>query len=617
VHAFFLFFVHTFIFRLFERRAAPNGTGFLRKGVAHRGRTHMAPPPAAGGVGEAAELGKAGSPPAPPGAPSTSTSPAAVVGLTPSQYSLATAALLFTSLTSGATSMLLLLSSLKAGHSAWQTSLIFAAYQGASALAALGAGGLLASRGLRPVLVSAFLLQAAATAALVPLNARERTGPGDGVAWPLATATAYASAINAVSGVARVLARTGSKALPKLAMRAKGAGGDGRGGDGGGGGGRRGGRLLMLRTVLVTGGRTALKGAGSFLGGALAEHVRYPTACWLLAGATLPAAVVAAAALPGRAGVSPRVPLPTATAADARPSAAAGRRWWTAALALSRPVAVTTCAQALQNGAQFAWLQVPLTHLLTSRGAAFRFSRTAAGGAMAGVLMYEGLQQLATPAGLRALGQAPPRASPAVVGLWGWLAAAGAVPLILLASLSAAAGPGGVLGRDSPAGPAAAAFFGCLSLNVAPTQVFAALLSFTLQRVMHRGRIGRTAGLNTAAQAAGRAGGVLAAGLIYAGMTGDWRGHAHARHEAEESDLLGGRPNDAGAPVGPFGAVMGFTAVAAAAAAAVAWWGMPPAAVGEAVGVRCGPCLACCGAGEAGEEEGGGGKVAAVCVAVA
>ena len=586
----------------------------------------------------------AGAPPPPP--PTRGPAPA---GLSSRQYTLATATLLFSSATSGATSMLLLLSSLKAGHSVWQTSLIFAAYQAASSVAALGAGGLLAARGLRPVLVAAFLLQAGAAAALIPLNAREREGPGVGVAWPLATATAYASVINAVSGVARVLARTASKALPKLARVGGKVGKKGGGGGGAAAGGApaaatttsaaeaaaataaaaaaapRAGRVLMLRTVLITGGRTALKGAGSLLGGALAGHVPYPAAMGALAAATLPAAAIAVLVVPAGAGVACRGAAPAATSSGPAPSSSstagdAGAQakggggagggtpttplsWWgrhlPALAPLSRPVAVTTLAQALQNGGQFAWLQVPLAHLLSSKGAAFRFSRTGTGGAVAAVMVAEGGLQLVTPRLLRLLRQAPPHATRGVVGLWGWLAAVGGLPLILLAGLSAGAGAAGVLGPGSGRAPAAAAFFPSLAASVGPTQVFAALLSFTLQRVMDRGRIGATAGANTAAQAAGRAGGVLASGLIYAAMTGDWRGHARARR-----DVTGG--GDAGAPVGPFAATMGFTVACLVAAAAVARWGLP---AGEDEAVRCGPCLGGGGRGdvEGGRRGGGGG----------
>lgn len=576
-------------------------------------------------------------------APKAAAPPA--VGLTPGQYRAATSALFLTSLTSGATSMLLLLSSLKAGHSVWQTSMIFAAYQGASALAALGAGGFLAARGLRPVLVCAFLLQAVATAALIPLNAREREGPGVGVAWPLATATAYASAINAVVGAARVLARTASKALPKLAAGGGGAaqGAAVRDAAAGGAGGAlkgttaaaaaaataavaattttRASRTLMFRTALVTGGRTALKGAGSFAGGALAQHLPYPAAMGLLAAATLPAVAVAALAVPAGVGVAPAdagAPVAPCPAGAATAGKGEGERpppppptpapWWLPSLRRclartllpSRPVAATSLAQALQNAGQFAWLQVPVAHLLSSRGAAFKFSRTATGGAVAGVMVWEGVQQLLTPRFLRALRQAPPHSTRSVVGLWGALAAAGGVPLILLTALSALARPGGgLLGPLAPRPPASASFFAALLASVAPTQVFAVLLSFTLQRVMDRRRIGATAGLNTAAQAAGRAGGVLVAGLLYGCLTGDWRGHAHARHD---TDPLDGRPNDAGAPVGPFAAVMGFTVVCLVAAAGVARWGLPR---GEEEGVRCGPCLG--GGGGGGEDEEGGG----------
>lgn len=253
--------------------------------------------------------------------------------LSPRQYAWATAALYLSSLTSGATSMVLLLSSLRAGHSVWQTSLIFASYQAASAVAALGAGAALGGLGLRVVLAAAFVLQAGATAALIPLRARERTGPGNGVAWPLATATAYASAINAVVGVARVLARTASKALPKLAEGNAGAAATEPAAAAASSGGKSA-RVLMLRTALITGGRTALKGAGSLLGGGLEQGLGYVPAIIVLAAATLPSAVVAVLAVPTSAG---------RTAAGGSGSFCPPAR-----LALSRSVAVVTMAQALQ-----------------------------------------------------------------------------------------------------------------------------------------------------------------------------------------------------------------------------------------------------------------------------
>ena len=180
--------------------------------------------------------------------------------LTRRQFAWCTAATWISSTTSGALNMLLLLASFKAGHSVMQTAVIFAAFQGAGALGSIVAGNLMAVHGLRTVLTASLVLQTVAQALFLPLrHSHSDTYPVP--AMSLAVATAYGSCIQFLNGLARVVARLASKTLPRLAEppTAKAAGGSERG--------------LLLKSAIVTGGRTAVRGSGFLIGGLMLQYL--------------------------------------------------------------------------------------------------------------------------------------------------------------------------------------------------------------------------------------------------------------------------------------------------------------------------------------------------------
>lgn len=221
--------------------------------------------------------------------------------------------------------------------------------------------------------------------------------------------------------------------------------------------------------------------------------------------------------------------------------------------------------QLLQNAGQYAWLQVPITHMLRSPNAAFRLSHVTVSAVMSGIMCYEGLQQslIGLPL-LKALRQNPPFTNKWVVSLWAILSAAGGVPLavISLATALFASPP------EETRAVAFAIFFVCLLVMIMPTQMVNILGSFVYQHFTDRTRVGPSSGFNTMAQAAGRGLGTLASGILYAAI---YRGPA--RHTT---------------PVPGFGASILFTVATNVIVALMSAFLFPTYGAG---GLHCGPCL--------------------------
>ena len=221
--------------------------------------------------------------------------------------------------------------------------------------------------------------------------------------------------------------------------------------------------------------------------------------------------------------------------------------------------------QLLQNAGQYAWLQVPITHMLRSPDAAFRLGHVTVSAVMSGIMCYEGLQQslLGLPL-LRTLRQNPPHTNKWVLTLWAVLAAAGGVPLVVLSLATP-------LFKAPPPDPRSVAFiifFAALFVMIMPTQMVNILGSFVYQHFTDRTRTGPSSGFNTAAQALGRGLGTLISGVLYAAI---YRGSARGV-----------------TPVPGFGASVAFTIATNIACAVIASVCFPGYGVG---GLNCGPCL--------------------------
>lgn len=162
--------------------------------------------------------------------------------------------------------MVLLLNSPKEKHSVLQVAIIFAAYQFAGTAGALVGGNVMTIYGLRSTLMAALALQAAATAAFIPMRHGHKSfgttmdvHPAHPPTMSIAVATAYATVVQLFNGLARVLVRLGTKTLPRLVTpdlkrttSKRTAGRSERG--------------LMWKSAMVNGGRTFVRGGGFFIG---------------------------------------------------------------------------------------------------------------------------------------------------------------------------------------------------------------------------------------------------------------------------------------------------------------------------------------------------------------
>lgn len=271
--------------------------------------------------------------------------------------------------------MVLLLNSLKEKHSVLQVAIIFAAYQFAGTAGALVGGNVMTIFGLRSTMMAALALQAAATSAFIPMrHAHQSFGttydvhPRHVPTMSIAAATGYATVVQLLNGLARVLVRLGTRTLPRLVTpdlkRTTSRNTAGRSERG-----------LMWKSAMVNGGRTFVRGGGFFIGGALLE-IGFTNSLVVLTMLTLPSFFIVFFVLPdivGRAGSTRKVSW-------------SPREFF----CFSRGVTVTTVLLLLQNAAQFAWLQVPLTTLLRNKTfGAFKMSHLGVSAIMSGVQMYE------------------------------------------------------------------------------------------------------------------------------------------------------------------------------------------------------------------------------------
>lgn len=239
---------------------------------------------------------------------------------------------------------------------------------------------------------------------------------------------------------------------------------------------------------------------------------------------------------------------------------------WAHLFKFSRDMYTVSGIQLLQNAGQFVWLQVPITHMLRSPGAAFRPSHVTVSAVMSGIMCYEGLQRsiIGMPM-LRGLRQSPPFTNKWVLALWATLSAAGGVPLAALALGTAVfASP-----PEDTRAVAFVVFFIALLIMIMPTQIVNILGSFVYQHFTDRTRVGPSSGFNTIAQAAGRGIGTLASGIIFAIMY----------------PTNGGRHTT---PVPGFGAAIVFTIATNVVVALLAALLFPTYGAG---GLHCGPCI--------------------------
>ena len=190
-------------------------------------------------------------------------------------YAAVTAAYWAFMLSDGALRMLVLLHFNGLGFSPIQLAWLFLLYELAGVVTNLGAGWLAARFGLAATLYGGLSLQIGALVVLAQLD------PG----WSIAASVAFVMAVQAVSGVAKDLAKMSSKSAVKLLAPTE-AGG------------------LFRWVALLTGSKNAVKGMGFFLGAALLALGGFQAAAWGMA-AVLSAILIAVvqsrpAGLPGR-----------------------------------------------------------------------------------------------------------------------------------------------------------------------------------------------------------------------------------------------------------------------------------------------------------------------------
>lgn len=157
-----------------------------------------------------------------------------------SAYVAVTAAYWAFMLTDGALRMLVLLHFNALGFSPIQLAWLFLLYEVAGVVTNLSAGWIAARFGLTATLYAGLALQIGALLALNQLD------PG----WAVATSVIFVMAVQGVSGVAKDLAKMGSKSAVKLLAPTEGGG-------------------LFRWVALLTGSKNAVKGLGFLLGAAL------------------------------------------------------------------------------------------------------------------------------------------------------------------------------------------------------------------------------------------------------------------------------------------------------------------------------------------------------------
>jgi len=231
-------------------------------------------------------------------------------------------------LTDGALRMLVLLHFYRLGYTPFTLSVLFLLYEAAGIVANLAGGWLAVHFGIPRMLAVGLGLQ---VAGLLMLSA---TAP----AWSVAASVAWVMVAQGISGVAKDLTKTASKAAIKAVVVDPGD------------------RMFRL-VAWFTGSKNAMKGVGFFLGGVLLQATGFQIALWLMAALLGVLFVLVLASLPrefGRAKAS---------------------RSFKELFAKSRAINLLAAARIFLFGARDVWFVVGLPVFLYGQG--WRFAEVA------------------------------------------------------------------------------------------------------------------------------------------------------------------------------------------------------------------------------------------------
>lgn len=398
--------------------------------------------------------------------------------MNPRHYLVVTGAYWAFTLTDGALRMLVLLHFFQLGFAPTTLALLFVLYELCGVATNLLGGWVAARTGLRATLLGGLALQVAALALLAGLEP----------AWPVAASVAWATAAQALSGIAKDLTKLSAKSAIRVLVPPDAAG------------------ALFRWVALLTGSKNALKGAGFFLGGALLAGAGFRGSLLLMAAGLALVWVGAWLALPRDLGRG-----------QAKPG-------WRELFAKSRAINVLGAARFFLFGARDIWFVVGVPVFL--RGT-LGWSFPEVGAFLAAWVIGYGLVQGSTPGLFR--GRAPGGAS----------ATAGAGLLALVA----AALPAGLAAGLAPAVVVIgglAAFGVVFALN-------AAIHSYLILDYTDGDKVALDVGFYYMANAGGRLVGCLLSGLLYesAGLAGTlWGAAAFAAAAAAISCALPRRARD-------------------------------------------------------------------------
>jgi MFS family permease len=231
-------------------------------------------------------------------------------------------------LTDGALRMLVLLHFYRLGYTPFTLSLLFLLYEAAGIFANLGGGWLAVRFGIPRMLAVGLGLQ---VCGLLMLSA---TDP----AWSAAASVAWVVAAQGISGVAKDLTKTASKAAIKAASVDTG-------------------EKLFRWVAWFTGSKNAMKGIGFFLGGVLLQATGFQVALWLMAALLGVLFVLVTVSLPREFGK------------------AKASRSFAELFAKSRAINLLAAARIFLFGARDVWFVVGLPVFLYGQG--WRFAEVA------------------------------------------------------------------------------------------------------------------------------------------------------------------------------------------------------------------------------------------------
>lgn len=383
-------------------------------------------------------------------------------------YLIVTASYWGFTLVDGALRMLVLLHFFKLGFSAFTLAFLFLLYEAAGIAANLGGGWLAVRYGIPRMLAVGQLLQVAGLLMLSLLDP----------AWTAVAAVAWVMAAQGLSGLAKDVTKTASKA----AIRATSS--DNAGGEAAG--------QLFRLVAWFTGSKNAVKGLGFFAGGVLLEAVGFRAALWLLAALIAVVLLLGLLSLPRDLG-------------KAKPS-----RSLSEFFAKSTGVNLLAAARIFLFGARDVWFVVGLPVFLYANGWSF----AAVGAFLALWTIGYGLVQAAAPRLVRRSGDGLSREVPAARV---WSLGLVAVPLGLALALQ--------LGSRLPPDLLVAAGLAVFGLAFA---INSSLHSYLILAYAGSKKAAEDVGFYYAANAAGRLLGILLSGVLYqaGGMTGCLLGSA-------------------------------------------------------------------------------------------